>query len=1146
MCQYRLLLLRVLALVIAVTVGLTGLLLPRVSTLAASPSSVPADLAAGYQYVSSLPLVSPPVQAVYMPPSGQLVGLDDSGNLTIYQPQGGQLAPVKTLLENDPGNLGPDLVSDPQSDSVYWINTSANTIEAMNLASKTPAISVVAKDSQLPLYLTVGPSGQHLYVVDQGSTGSGDIAQLSLTNPAAGFTRLSLNAPASAPAAVYQTATGPIAFVPTTFPLNGSANGAIMRADFSASPHSLSAIADNLGLPASVGVSPQGALAVAQEYSTSLAIVPHPTAPTPTWLASSPAAPDQTSSLPGSLQIGVSNQVSVLGQNAEGSPLWMVYSPSQGHWSLPSLPSPQGPLSAAQGTLISPTNTSLLDMLTSTGSAQQLTLANVIPGSPLILYPGSTVQMATAADGSLWVPEQSGAVKVNPRSASLSTSVADAFIPSGGLALTKTGVLALTDSNPPGIFQQPGQVIGPPPGSRVPIAVAAGAPGGGYWALLAEHGNPDLWSSANNQLTPLSANYSNVIDSAYGPILAGGGSLNLFSSATVLKSPAFTGPLALSADGSLAMASAGPGNGLALVNIRTTTLLGTVSLPTPTLPSGSSLGPLADLAVSPHGSWLYGLTANALLSYRGPQLALSASSLTPPINSEVTLTASLTASQGQAVAGQLVTFSTGQTATTNSAGKASVTLRVTEATPLRITASAPAVIQSLTLQPTASPSPTSKPPTSPSKSKSTSPTTPQSPAPVTYQPPGTTGTGRGSSESSKPPAKKSPAPASSRWDIQFHRQEANAPLKVNYHPSWTMPRPPGTRYLTFQVTSGKLRRYPAPYQIEVSTLKGDRPRPYGLWYFSQTDYRWFPLLPYYHFRGTLVANLPFLTVIAVTSKPDPTTLAITRPTAVALSLHMANAVFPNFVHHAVLADPKPITKLSWAASQALAQNRPLLLLPAHHITGPILGTIAMHQEADLTMVEPDHHFAEQLDQRGFTVRTPDDPGAASLPALAGSTPHLWFAQVWWTPARLSWLDQIQPHLVPNSTLTVERSTLSRQLDLIRELHLPSTDNPCWLSQLLPKLGHHGIVTVVGPQPARSALLAKALAAAYRIPILVTHRSAVGQAMRSVHLSDTTPFSIVVDASFAPTASVRHQVGRCWHRRCRIPIALIHPHSGGER
>ncbi len=1100
-------------------------------TVAVAAAAVPPDLAAGYRYVSTLPLVSSPIQAVYQPTTGEVVGLDNAGNLAIYPSSGGTtLAPLVRVPENDAGNFGPNLVSDPQTPAVYWINMQTDTIETLNVSAPSPAISVVAEDSHLPEYLTMGPTGQHLYVIDAGSTGSGDIGQLSLADPAAGWTTLSLPAPASAAAAVYQSANGPIAFIPTAYPLNGSSGGAILRAQFGANPQWLPPIPDNAGLPASLALSAKGTLiVVGQSFSTALSAVPNPLAATPRWLP--PAmAPDALLSVPGSLAVGSPSDVSVLGINSANNPVWMVYSLTQGAWSLPALPTPQGPLSASARTVISPTSRPALDMLTP-ARAEPLALANILPAPLLEPPPGTAVQIPETSTGSLWLPDQGGAVALHPATGSLGTSVTDPDGPTGGAAVTPQAVLGLTNDNPPGISQDPGSAIGPPPGGATPVALAAGAPQGGYWALLSGYQGTTLWSTASNQTYALATNYRNVVASAYGPILAGSGHLDVWTSGTVLKDAAFAGPLTVSADGALAMASVGLNNdGLALVALHAQQSLGTVALPPPTLLPGASLGSLQGLAVSPHGSWLYALSGNALVRYRGPRLTLSASSLTPPIHGTVTLTASLVNSLDQPVAGQPITFSTDATVITNAAGNAAITLRVAAASPFTVSATAPAVVRSLVLDPVAA-SPTPAPPPAP-KSPSPTPNAPQpAPAPSTNPEPWP-----GSDSAPQPSPAPQPTPHirhhGPTWAIQFHHLQPGMPVKVLKHPRWTAPRPPGSTYLAFRVTAGSRLRYPEPYEIEVSALHGDTPRPYGLWYFSQPAYRWYPVLPDYDSHGTLFANLPFLTMLAITSKPDPTALTLVAPTAVSLSHHLANRLFPNRVHHAVVAQPTPLSNLRWAVRRALAGDRPLLLLPNHHPLNSILGPIALHDAIRLTLAESHPRLAQALDHRGFHVlRSVNRPSAGGPPTPPQTGPKLWFDRIWWTPARLALLRRLNPHLGPDCPLP----ELETQATLLRALGLPGWKHAFWLHRIAPVIGRRGMVMVTGSRIDDTVQLAKTLATTFRTPLLFVPQDHANRAMQAFHVTSPSPFRVTVGIS--ARSSVPRPIARCWHRRCRIPAVI---------
>jgi len=501
-----------------------------IGAYASSDPGIPPDLTAGFAYAKTIPLVSQPVQAVYAPDTGQYATLNSSGNLSLYDLSGTQLTPSHTFLENDPQNFGPDLVSDPTTNALYWINTTTNNIEALNLGGSSPQITVIAHDPNLPEYLSLGPSGQHLYVIDQGTSGNGDIGQLSLADPTTGFSTVALTSTADAPAAVYQATLGPVAFIPSALPDNvNNSGGSILRVSFSASAHALSTLAD-ASIPSGVAMTPGGALVVSQADSNTVSLVYQASQATPQWLSPT-TPPDALSDLPGQLQIGTPDQISVLGTNAASNPVWMVYDADTGVWTKPALGAPQGPLTASDGVVVSPTATNQLAVLNPNQGPALFTLAGTLPS----LLTASSVQLATAPNGTLWLPNQNGAAALSPLTGAIENSVEATYGPSGGIALSSTGTPILTTSNPSGIFSPSTQTLTTTTDGSTPIALSSTA-NGTLWSLNTTNTGTELWNPSAGTTVPLNFSASGLIESSAGPIVTGAGQL-AFTTNHILRLP---------------------------------------------------------------------------------------------------------------------------------------------------------------------------------------------------------------------------------------------------------------------------------------------------------------------------------------------------------------------------------------------------------------------------------------------------------------------------------------------------------------------------------------------------------------------------------------------------------------------------------
>lgn len=884
----------------------------------AVPPSVPADLAPGYVYQSRLAWPGTPIQAVHDPRTGDVVGLDNGGNLSIFAPAGQGYALERTIWQDDPANQGPDLGEGPQGGTVYWVNSSRGTIEALSLTRPDSSPVTLATDSENPQFLTVGPRGGHLYVVNENS-----LSVLSLTAPAAGLSTTPLSAAADAPAAVYATPAGDTVFLPSAVPSGNAPGGQILRLRVGPGDAltPLPSIPD-ANPPTSLALSPDGALVVDEGYTDTLRVIAHPLSPTVSGAnIEAPTSPPRGSltPLPGSLFVS-SGEAFALGASGNLSPLAMVYATSAGTWQVADTRA-VGPWSAAGGTAVSPTGGPGV-VLADPGLA-----AEPLSGALPALLPGSSVQLASGSGGTLWIPTMTGAVSVVPETLAPTTTIADSADPTGGLALSSTDV-ALADSNPGGIAidSQAGSALGSlaAPAGDVPLALTMTA--GGPAALVSEpSGAVGFWNpkEANLETLPFAAN--GLAPSPAGPLAVGANSLTVIGRPTVLHDTAFAGP-ATEIPSGLVLAGSGFGSPLALVNPTDPAILGSI----PWAGTPADAGTLAGLALSAGGSRLFALTGQGLVIYRGPSLRLGATAA----NQTLVVTATLTASSGNPVAGVRVTFSNGAAATTNPSGVAALDLPLPPG-PITVSATAPGVWAALSWSP-ASTSPGTPPPSSPVKLPSSAP--PPAPGPTPNPPP------------TPPPA--APRHASG-WRV-FAVPPRSGPAITIRVDDGEVPdlSPPGKVLARFQTGVAGKSLYPGRYRLIVV------PPPrfagaYGVWYWSAVAGRWFPLLPSGWSR-VFTAAMPYLGAMAVTTAPDPAVESVNAKNRRILAEDLAAIAFPAGAGAALLVNQgfggsSPVDGLA-AAPLAFRWGLPLLLSPARHLPRSVLETLGRLGVGRVTLV----------------------------------------------------------------------------------------------------------------------------------------------------------------------------------------------------
>lgn len=1094
---------------VTLSVSLFALGLP-IGAYASSDPGIPPDLSTGFSYAKTIALASQPVQAVYASDTGQYATLNSSGNLSLYDLSGTELIPTVTFLENDAQNFGPDLVSDAGTDALYWINLTTNDIESLNLGVSHPQITVLAHDPNLPEYLSLGPSGQHLYVIDQGTSGNGDIGQLALSDPAAGFATLGLTSTADAPAAVYQSISGPIAFIPSAFPDNANnSGGSILRVSFSGSAHALSPLSDP-SIPSGVAVSQTGALVVSQSDANTVNLVEQASQATPEWLPAT-TPPSAISGLAGQLQVGLTGQISVLGTTTTSNPVWMVYNGASGIWTEPNLGAPQGPLTESDGIIVSPTSSNQLSVLAADQAASLFPLANTLP-APLT---ASSVQGIAADDGTLWIPNQNGAAVVSPVNGSIETSVGTTYGPTGGIALSPTGTLLLTTDNPSGVFSPSTGTLTPTTDGSTPIALSTTA-NGSVWSLNTTTTGTELWNPDIGTTLPLSFSAQSLIISSTGPVAAGGGTLAFSTPKALLSNPAYTGPMALSADGSLIYSASALGAGVTVTALDGPALLGSVALPMPSLGSGQTLAGLTDLAVSPHGTWLYALTANAIIVYQGPHLTLSATSLTPSVGTKAAITATLVNSAGQGVPGETVQLASGASEVTNTAGQASFLVRVNEIGPLTVSASASGVTAALTLtgqslppSPTPTPSPIPSPQPNPPAPSITSPPSTSSPTPPTHSdspPPSSSSASSSSSGLSSPPPVLPPPPptpppsnpavkhSSVPWTIILRHPQNDPALQLDGCPSAQIAHPPGKALQTFAINVTGRRVYPTDYQIEVIAPPNFHGH-YGLWYFSRPAWRWYPLLPVRISPRIYVASISFLTTMAITRERPPTAFDLTAPTWTQLSVMVADLTHPDGAIQARVFSVKALTHPIHRALHAISM--PTLLKGGAVDTLDLVAALA-HLDPNHVLLDANaggtslQGFAQLLRQRGFQVkRLKKRPKPIPTPAISAtgrllsSTPQLIWEKQTWSPLRLQWLRQLNPTLVrPGFFRALPKNALVHQETLIRHLHLPHPFETArqYATQVADR-DAHAVVVGLGSNQTGLQLFSQEVASAYHATVI---------------------------------------------------------------
>lgn len=1046
-----------------------------------APPAVPADLAAGYIYESRLPWPASPLQAVYDPTTGDVVGMDPSGNVSVFAPAAQGYQRTRTIWQVDPENDGPDLVASPQGGTVYWLNPSQGTVEALSLTDSGAAPITVATDSADPQFLTVGPRGDHLYIVD----GNG-LSVVNLSAPGTAPLAVPLAVPADAPAAVYATATGDAVFLPSAVPSGSTPGGQILRLMVGpgAGATALPPLSDPR-VPTALAVSPDGTVSVIEGYSDTLTVIANPLSASASGTEfeppASPPAEDALALAPGSL-FAPAGECIALGTDGAHDPVAMVYAIAPGTWQITSSPA-IGPWAEAGGAAVSPTGGSGVILARSSLATEPLT--GVLPA----LLPAAPVQIAADSNGSVWIPTMTGAVSVDPNTLAPAASVDDPASPTGGIALTANGI-ALADSNPARIALD--SPTGTPqgtlslPGGDIPLALASTA--GEPDALVSEpSGAAGFWDPAGGgavQALPFAA--SNLAASAAGPVAVGANALMTVDRPALLTGPAFTGP-ATPLPGGLMLAGSGFASSLALVDPAGPALLGSV----PWVGTPADSGPLAGLALLGGGSQLVALTSQGILRYRGPSLTLSAE----PEGDALTIGATLTQSTGSPAAGVPVTFSTGSSATTDAGGVATLELPLPNH-PVTITATAPGVSASVTWSPaTANPG---------------GPSLPSSPAPPS------------GGMTAPRPAPVPPPHRGTGWRVYAvappHRPSPSVRL-VHAGPS---PTPTGTVLARFQVGLPGRSLYPGRYRLIVVPPARFSGR-FGVWYWSAVADRWFPLMPS-RWSRVFSATMPYLTAMAVTSTPVPAVTSLDPPNRRALAQDVAAMAFPAGSQRALLVNQgihgaAPVDAFS-AAPLAFRLNLPVLLSPADHLPAGVLKTLARLGARKVTLVGGTKALtpgiAASLRRAGIRFTQPFSGinrqatramiqarvARLALPFPSGSfsrarpdrfpdpptaAPTLIWRGRAFTPRTLRILSEITWSLYPRDGSVAERA-LAQLTERIRQLP-PVGGNPLGLARAYARLGSSPagppLVEIDGAHHSAAVALGQVLALRYNALAVVT-------------------------------------------------------------
>lgn len=625
---------------------------------------------------------------------------------------------------------------------------------------------------------------------------------------------------------------------------------------------------------------------------------------------------------------------------------------------------------------------------------------------PLSQHPASSThrKFSTRDHGRRWhtldtQPKRRPAV--SPVNGSIETSVGTTYGPTGGIALSPAGTPLLTTNNPSGVFSPSPGTLTPTTDGSIPIALSATA-NGSVWSLNITNTGTELWNPNTGTTLPLSFSAQGLIISSRGPVAAGGGTLAFSTPKALLSNAAYTGPMALSADGSLIYSASALGAGVTVTGLDGPAMLGTVTLPMPSLGSGQTLAELTDLAVSPHGTWLYALTANAIIVYQGPHLTLSAASLSPSVGTKAAITSTLVNSAGQGVAGETVQLASGATEVTNTAGQASFLVRVNEIGPLTVSASASGVTAAFTLRgqspplsPTPTPSPSPSPQPTPPAPPITSPPSMSSPTPPVHSdsPPPSSSSSSGGLPS-PPPVLPPPHPtppavkhSSVPWTIILRHPQNDPALQFDGRPSAQIAHPPGKVLQTFAISVTGRRVYPADYQIEVIAPPNFHGH-YGLWYFSRPGWRWYPLLPVRISPRIYVASISFLATMAITREKPPTAFDLTAPTWPQLSVMVADLTHPDGAIQARVLSVRALTHPIRRALNTISM--PTLLKGGAVDTLDLVAALA-HLDPNHVLLDANagetslQRFAQLLRQRGFQVnRLKKRPKPIPMPAVSAT------------------------------------------------------------------------------------------------------------------------------------------------------------------
>ncbi|MBX5466929.1 MAG: cell wall-binding repeat-containing protein [Firmicutes bacterium] len=1073
----------------------TGLV-PKGLAARAESSAVPPDLAAGYRFTRFLPLPSAPIQAVYDPLTQAALTEDEAGTLTLFTETASAWVPTGSWSLDNPGNLGPDLAVAPKGGTAVVLNPATGAIWRLTLAPSPTqdTLSLLATDPNTPLYLTVGPRSNTCYAVDAAS-----LSWVSLFAPADTLPdRIALPDPPSGPAGVLAVGDDTVLFIPSA-----TANTpAVMRVTVnpSSGTASVAVLPDETGIPVGVAVDGQGGLWV-EEASTvnqpgGVQYVPDAVyAPAITGPTLLPPAGDATTSLPGSLALGADG-LYVLGQNAQGSPVLMVYRPNPGGLTALGGPAPQGPLSANGGVVLAPTGHRLLWADFGEGPA-------TLPLNDLALPPlNSFSAELQATQDALYIPAASGIDRLPTIQPAVPSTFPVSPQPTGGLARLPNGALAVAVANPPAI------AVYTPTGTLTATAATYGgavatalAPWQGGVAAL-EGGNLVAWPGGTATPLPFSGAAS-LLTAGPGVVAIGGGQLVGLrpQGAPWLSAQAsgLAGPAAVTPDGGYLLATDPNASALTVVSV-TQGLLGTVPLDPVTLGAGQSTGPVESLALSPHGRWLYALTPNGVAAFKGPSLSLSAQTPTAPVGAAVTLTATLQDATGTPQAGVPVVFGALGTAVTDALGTASITVSNSTPGPVTYLAQAPGVTAEATVTWVAS----------------GPPAPPPAPAPA-------------------PGPKAPPGAGFSGWIVRATPGPSAGPHPplLSVAAAATLPRPLPVGHLRWAFVvraAGALRDYPARYRLTIAAPPGFV-HPFSLWVYSAPARRWFPLFPTRVAPGRMVARTPALTCFAISDAPPPFAFSLDGD-RVHRAAEIAVMTFPAGAQSAVLAaaGPSGHTPPDAVAAAPLARrlDAPLLLTPSDHLAAAdrqalvALGVRRVFVVGGPAAIAP--AVVHWLTTHGYTVLTPfqgqdraataldiatavsDWPGSLSPHAvylLDGARPgdgapvaELAYTPaegpiLYWdphgndTPALVRWLRR-HPWIIPVEVgPPADFAGLRLPPDLVRRLKTLRASDPGQLAdRLAPQLSDPGALWAPGPtgHPGVEAVLAGVLGRWYRAPL----------------------------------------------------------------